>query len=756
MKRILSLLIFTAFFVSAVSAATLNELRLMGYSLIPEPQKMELSGASATADLDNWAISCSLGKDDICCRTLIDGLKNYHQVDAADNGVTGFISLSVDKNAVGGIRDESLSREAYRLTVAPSGKIEIVGNSEAGLLYGVESLLQLARADKSGKFTLPVGMITDWPATPLRVIHWDTKHHQSRMETLKRYLDQAAYYKVNAVAFELEDKFEYPSHPIIGAPGAYTTAEMQELTRYALERNIQMIPDVQAPAHMAFVLKHEEFSHLRSDGSNFQICMCDPEAMELIFDMYQDMIDATPGVEYFHVSTDEVYYAGICDKCKREYNEVNRSLAWVEYVNKVHEWMTKRDRKVICWVEYPLIDEHIKMLPEGLIDGITTPGRSQSWVMAEKKAGIRQLVYSSQQGSEYLFPNVFDTDYRGRSIDGRVEEPVNAVKFSFDRGLVPYGTFAAAWDDAGLNDETFWLGWAAVTQYGWSPQGPSAEQTVADFMDTFYGPGNQDMVDNYKLLQKGARFFEASFDQRPETELKEAYGNPYGPGRNTTRIKRTLDPPQLPFAWDMYMVVQPTFSRTYGGLIEEARSLKPELDQLIQNLNGKLQIGNRQKYNVEVFISIAELERHWVEEILALERVENQLVAAEKASMNINDFISVNHAEAATAQLMAAYGTVSGILAERKAVFQRLTEVWEKGRFEKGRSVDGRKFVHILDDLKDHFADRRAGLDYMLVPMENLGLEQWNKDLARFIKRYAESHGIETKGLFDASVISDG
>ena len=73
----------------------------------------------------------------------------------------------------------------------------------------------------------------------LRCVHWDTKHHQDRMPTLQRFLDQCAALKINAVLYELEDKFEYPSHPIIGAPGAFTTAELQALTdgpaRSALE-----------------------------------------------------------------------------------------------------------------------------------------------------------------------------------------------------------------------------------------------------------------------------------------------------------------------------------------------------------------------------------------------------------------------------------------------------------------------------------------------------------------------------------------
>ena len=80
------------------------------------------------------------------------------------------------------------------------------------------------------------------------------------METLKRYLDWSARFKVNMIGFELEDKFAYPSHPVIGAPGAFTPAELQEIVNYGLERHIQVVPQVQSPAHMAYVLKHPEFA----------------------------------------------------------------------------------------------------------------------------------------------------------------------------------------------------------------------------------------------------------------------------------------------------------------------------------------------------------------------------------------------------------------------------------------------------------------------------------------------------------------
>ena len=66
---------------------------------------------------------------------------------------------------------------------------EITENDAPGLFYGVQTLLQLVRQHSSGALFVPKGTISDWSQLQLRFLHWDTKHHQDRIETLKRYLD---------------------------------------------------------------------------------------------------------------------------------------------------------------------------------------------------------------------------------------------------------------------------------------------------------------------------------------------------------------------------------------------------------------------------------------------------------------------------------------------------------------------------------------------------------------------------------------
>ena len=85
---------------------------------------------------------------------------------------------------------------------------------------------------------------------------------------------------------------------------------------------------------------------------------------------------------------------------------------------------------------------------------------------------------------------------------------------------------------------------------------------------------------------------------------------------------------------------------------------------------------------------------------------------------------------------------MEGTVDDLYATYDRLKTVWEKSRFEKGRSVDGRSCLHVLDDVKDHLADRRPDLTYLLEAEELVGLPDWVQELDSVIRSYAGEHGI--------------
>ena len=506
MKSLKILLLPVFFFASAplLAGPLPTELYLRGYSLIPSPKKVELRPQDIVFD-GTWTCDVRpVNPDHIAARALLNDLRELHGIALKMTGSSDKkrVVLKVTTGAVSTGTEAEISRQAYRLEIAP-GLIEVTGNSDQGLFYGVQTLLQLLKQGPGGSQLLPSASIEDWPAHNLRFLHWDTKHHQDRMETLKRYLDWSARFKVNMIGFELEDKFEYPSHPIIGAPGAFTTAELQEIVNYGLERFIQVVPQIQSPAHMAYVLKHAEFADLRADGSNYQACMCDPRTYDLIFSMYDDVIKASKGVEYFHVSTDEVYYAGICSKCDKPYNPENRSLCWVEFVQRAHDFLAQRHRKMLAWVEYPFLVEHTHLLPADVINGVL--GTDPAQIKAEMEHGVRHLAYTSLQGDELLFPHHFTFWRKIRIHQGRLESAYEEISIRA-RPANPIGVYGAAWDDSGLHSETFWLGWATVAQYGWNPGLAPVEQTAAEFMNIYYGSDAGPMMEIYREPSESGKF----------------------------------------------------------------------------------------------------------------------------------------------------------------------------------------------------------------------------------------------------------
>jgi hexosaminidase len=714
-------------------------LRARGYTVLPTPQQVDVEQGDVKLDA-GWSIVLQDVKaDDTAVATLIQGLREKTGMMFSEQSGKA-IRLAVKAGTVDPKLDEPRAKQAYLLKISDGG-IEVTGNTSQGLFYGVQTLVQLVRRDHLGNWLLPKGTIRDWPQYELRICHWDTKHHQDRIETLKRYLDWSAKFKINMICFELEDKFAYPSHPQIGQPGAFTPSEMQDLVNYGLACYIQIVPDIQAPAHLAYALKHDEFKDLRSDGSNYMAKFSDPGTYKLIFDMYKDVIDATKGVNYLHVSTDEVYYAGIDaeDQKVKPYNPENRSLWWIEFANKARDFAAKYNRRVFLWVEFPVLPQHIDKLPPDIIDGIVG---NADYVATQKKMGIRTLAYASMQGAEWLFPGYFDwKDKKGETQRGRLKDAYDAPITSRATKVNPIGTFAAAWDDSGLHNETFWLGWATTSAYGWHPAGASIPQTVCEFFEVYYGPGCEGLIDAYRDLESGAQLYENSWDEMPSKERGPGYGSSQGK-RRVNRTDESLRLPELPALPDMKVDSEnPVWKTRYTQRVERARAEAERNERLRMNLQAHMTKVQQNRYNVEVLLALAELQRHHIEMMIGMAEVEQDIL---KASA-----VAARDRGQAVGLLVKAYATVDQIAGDLDATYASLKATWEKSMFPKNRTVDGKSYLYIMDDVKDHFADRRLDLDYMIAPEQRMKLPEFRDGLGKLIREYTKAQNLDAKALPD-------
>ena len=134
-----------------------------------------------------------------------------------------------------------------------------------------------------------------------------------------------------------------------------------------------------------------------------------------------------------------------------------------------------------------------------------------------------------------------------------------------------------------------------------------------------------------------------------------------------------------------------------------------------------------------VLLSLAEFTHHHNQMIVSMREIEEKLQSASTQS---------SKPEEALGTLIAAYKQAQHIIRDRKESFHYLRTIWEKSRYPKGRSVDGREFYHELDDIKDLWALSQPDLSFYTAPEERINMEEWIEKLSESIKKYAGNHDI--------------
>ena len=162
--------------------------------------------------------------------------------------------------------------EGYRLDVTPKG-ISLTGRDAGGIFYGIQTLLQLfppqVYSDKRQhgvEWIAPAVTIYDAPNRPWRGMMLDVARYFYDKEFVKKYIDMMAMYKLNKLQFHLIDDSgwrleikKYPRLTEVGAwagpdhnrlGGFYTQEDIKELIAYGQVRNVEIIPEIEFPAHI--------------------------------------------------------------------------------------------------------------------------------------------------------------------------------------------------------------------------------------------------------------------------------------------------------------------------------------------------------------------------------------------------------------------------------------------------------------------------------------------------------------------------
>ncbi|MEX8548831.1 MAG: beta-N-acetylhexosaminidase [Mucilaginibacter sp.] len=211
--------------------------------------------------------------------------------------VKGNASFTTIKLALNSSENPAIGKEGYQLNITPKG-IVIKANAAAGLFYGVQTLVQLLpkeieskTAVKGVKWTVPCVKITDYPRFAWRGLMFDVARHFFTVAEVKQYIDAMVRYKYNLLHLHLADdegwRIEIKGLPRLTEVGAYnakrvgyfgtfaappadeprtyggfyTQEDIKELVRYAQERFVNILPEIDVPGHsLAAVVSYPELS----------------------------------------------------------------------------------------------------------------------------------------------------------------------------------------------------------------------------------------------------------------------------------------------------------------------------------------------------------------------------------------------------------------------------------------------------------------------------------------------------------------
>jgi len=679
-----------------------------GISLIPYPQQVALGGEDFVFD-SPVAIVVTGGSeaDRFAAEDLAGGLKERYGIEARVGAAGSGRAIELVRAAL----PAKLGDQGYELTVEPN-RITVRAKGEAGLFYGTRTLLQIVQPGRSAPMVR--GMkISDWPDISYRAAHYDTKHHQDKADYVRAFIRDLAEYKTNILLWEWEDKFAYRSHPEIGAPGAFTMQEMQEFTRYARRYHIQLVPLVQGLGHVSFILKWPQHAALREIlASNWEFCPLKQGSYDLLFDLWDEAVEATPGSEFIHVGTDETYELGqgVDCGCKAKAAEIGRYGLMQIFLKKSFDHLSAKGRRVMSWGGEYRPEEKIKP-PKGLIVSEFTDNLDVA--RASRDAGYPAWVYDPNPGIEHLFlPYFYRFRERGGKVSGALENSYKPVSVSALSGLYE-GMVNTSWDDSGLHNQVWMMSWVNSAEWSWSGGAPTLDEFIDKFFVNYYGPRAQNVRELFELFNDGTYYYMDTF------ERKVWHWGDVG--------KTHL--PDLPRG--DAIEYDPYWNRRYADMISRSREQVPQMERALVICQTNLALDVRHRYDFEVFSTIAELIKHTANTYLALSQLENAITRAHRARFTSH--------EEAYAGMQDAVGIIEASLAERKVVFDNLVQVWEKTRLPKGYSTPDKKFFHEQDRAR-HFAFRRPDMTYLIYDEQKLGLEDYLAKLREYMQWYSQTY----------------
>lgn len=417
-------------FLSAVVASCGRKIIVDHYAIIPQPVEMETAEGSFTLSGSTVCFLGNVGQNDPTVKYISRVMRQWH-----------FNPVFVGKpesNCLQFVINESpdieLGNEGYNLVVDNTG-ITISANTEHGLFYGFQTLVQLLPEDinnvRYGKIVLPACKIRDYPRFGWRGSHLDVSRHFFGVTQVKKHLDLMAAYKLNKFHWHLTDdhgwRIEIAKYPLLNDVGSwrvdrddqpwgeadpagedeprtnggyYTKEEIKEIVDYAAERYIDVIPEIEIPGHCCAVLESYPNLACANDDTTYTVqfgpywpprailCAGNDSVMTFLKDIMDEIIPLFP-FNYIHIGGDEAVKHNWerCPRCKARMKKLGlkdfeQLQSWM--IVEIEKYVKRQDKNIIGWDEILLggvSSDATVMSWQGTKGGITAARRGNDVIM---------------------------------------------------------------------------------------------------------------------------------------------------------------------------------------------------------------------------------------------------------------------------------------------------------------------------------------------------------------------------------------
>lgn len=291
------------------------------------------------------------------------------------------------------LRSENI--DAYEIRVN-NDMLYVDGASYAGVFYAIQTLRKALPVGVTKEVVIPACNVTDYPRFSYRGAHLDVARHFMCVDSVKRFIDMLALHDINRFHWHLTDdqgwRIEIKKYPLLtkigsrrdqtvighnsgvydGVPhgGFYTQKEIKEIVKYASERYVTIIPEIDMPGHMQAALA--AYPSLGCTGGSYKVwqmwgvsddvlCAGNDRTLSFIKDVLDEVVRLFPS-EYIHVGGDECPKTRWknCSKCQARivaehlesdgrHTAEERLQSYVIKHAEAH--LSKLGRKMIGWDE---------------------------------------------------------------------------------------------------------------------------------------------------------------------------------------------------------------------------------------------------------------------------------------------------------------------------------------------------------------------------------------------------------------------